>query len=101
MSTSPFHIIRPVGRQKQRLLANAGLNQYTIDGQLTDSVVPTPTGDLRVWSFRWADIREQTVRDHMLKETMGKRGMNLKEALDYLHRVPCAVPQDQVEIEEN
>ena len=99
MSNSPMTIIRPRGHQKQRLEANTGLDHYTVDGDVTAAVSNSPMGLIKVWTFRYADICETVVRTHMLKETIGKRGLTLKEALDYLARVPCAVPQDQVEIE--
>lgn len=92
-------IIKPFGKEKARLMANTGLTQYTIDGHIENGVFTLPMGDLHVWKFRWADIREQVVRDHMLKETIGKRGLNKAEAMEYLNRVLSAVPQDEVEIE--
>lgn len=99
MSNSPMTIIRPRGPQQQRLEANTGLDHYTVDGNVAAAVFQSPMGLIKVWTFRYADICETVVRTHMLKETIGKRGLTLKEALDYLARVPCAVPQDQVDIE--
>jgi hypothetical protein len=99
MGKKLYTIIRPIGHQKARLLKNTGLNEYTVNSRLEAMTADTPLGIIDLWCFRYCDIREPAVKAHILKETIGKRGLTEAEALEYLNRVPNAIPQDQVEIE--
>lgn len=91
--------IHPTGQQLTRLQKNTGLLHYTVNGDVAAETVSLPMGLLDIWTFWYVDIAEDVVREHMLKVTMGQRGLSKEAALDYLYRVRQGIPQDQVRIE--
>lgn len=90
--------IYPLGKNRDILKANTGLDHYTIKGDVLDSELETPDGMLSVWLFNFADIHEQAVKEQMLKVVMEKEGFSRLDALNYLTSYLQGVRQDEVEI---
>ena len=91
-------IITPLGKYLEGLQSYSDLTYHTIDGEVTMETLKTERGDTHAWVFRWQDIREQVVRDNMVKVMMQRRNLRKREAIDYLKSIPSAVAVDEVEI---
>lgn len=95
--------ILPVGHQVDRLKLDTGLDRYHIRGTLTPRTLPVvyPSGErvmTLVWTFRYQDVIEDVVREHMLHDWARSNQISEADARRYLTEHLSALPMRQCHI---
>jgi len=93
-------LVKPIGDEVERLKANTGLEQYTLNHKPKLSRVAWNELELDVYLFKLGDIVESSVIDHMVREKARDWEVDEIQARVRLGRILCAIPYGQVEIVE-
>lgn len=97
MSTHQKTRIKPLGKERKRLMQNIGQESWVYTGAPIQSYVVVGGKPVDVWVFQWRGIPKK-VQEHMIRARAQAQGCAVTEAHRWLETHPSAIPCAQVEL---